>query len=88
MLVIRRRAGESIFVGDDVEIQVLEVGPTRVKLGVVAPDRVTILRKEVKQTREQNLIAARRLTEEGILSLLRGLPPALTGLPRSISEKP
>ena len=61
MLVIRRRAGESVLIGDDVEIQVTEIGPTRVKLCVSAPKEVTVLRKEVKLTREENLAAAREL---------------------------
>lgn len=59
MLVIRRRAGESILIGEDIEIQVAEIGAGRVKLGIAAPADVTVLRKEVKLTRDQNLAAAR-----------------------------
>ncbi len=61
MLVIRRRAGESILIGDDIEIQVTDIGPSRVKLCISAPKEVPILRKEVKLTREENLAAAREL---------------------------
>ena len=50
MLVIRRRAGESILIADDIEIEVLETTPTRVKLGIKAPKEVTVLRKEVRLT--------------------------------------
>lgn len=88
MLVIRRRAGESIQVGDDIEIQILEVGPTRVKLGIVAPQRVAVLRGELKLTREQNLAAAGGATESGILALARSLSRAGAGPPNSIEEKP
>ena len=59
MLVIRRRAGESILIGEDIEIQVAEIGAGRVKLGIAAPAEVAVLRKEVKLTRDQNLAAAR-----------------------------
>lgn len=59
MLVIRRRAGESVLIGDEVEVRVTEIGPTRVKLCILAPKDVVILRKEVKLTREENVAAAR-----------------------------
>jgi carbon storage regulator len=88
MLVIRRRAGESILVGDDVEIQILDVSPTRVKLGIVAPQNVTILRSEVKLTKEQNLAAAEGVTESRILALVRSLSRAGAERLKSISEKP
>ena len=68
MLVIRRRAGETLLIGDAIEIEILELGPTQVKLGIRAPREVMILRKEVQLTREQNRAAAglpglRRLRE-------------------------
>jgi carbon storage regulator len=66
MLVIRRRAGESILIADDIEIEVLETTPTRVKLGIKAPKEVTVLRKEVRLTENHNRAAA----EEIPLSLL------------------
>ena len=37
MLVIRRRSGESLLVGDNVEIEILEVSGGQVKLGIRAP---------------------------------------------------
>ena len=46
MLVMRRRAGESFTIGDDVEIEVLEIAGTRVKLEIVAPEATPIVRKE------------------------------------------
>ena len=58
MLLIRRRAGESILIGEDIEIQVIEAGPHRVKLGIVAAPHIPVMRKEVQLTREQNQAAA------------------------------
>ncbi len=58
MLVIRRRAGEAIVLPDGVEIHVLEIGGSRVKLGVVAPAHVPVLRKEAVEAGLQNLAAA------------------------------
>ncbi len=58
MLVIRRHPGESIQIGEDVEIVVIDCGQGRVKLGIRAPQEIAVMRSEVKLTREQNLAAA------------------------------
>lgn len=67
---MRRRAGESFLVGDGVEIEVLEILGTRVKLGIVAPDSVLIQRKEIKITREENITAARSVRRPDVSSLI------------------
>jgi carbon storage regulator len=74
MLVIRRRAGDSILIGDQVEIQVMECGPHRVKLGIRAPQEVQVVRAEVKRTRDQNLAAARAVPVDWprLIGSLRG----------------
>ncbi len=58
MLIIRRRPGESIVIGEDIEVQVTEIGPKRVKLCITAPKEVAVMRKEVRLTRDTNLAAA------------------------------
>jgi carbon storage regulator len=58
MLVIRRRAGEGLLIGTDIQIEILEVSPTRVKIGIVAPSALPIVRKEVVLTRQENLAAS------------------------------
>lgn len=47
MLVLRRKVGESLIVGDDIELVVLGVEGDRVKLGIQAPKDVEIVRKEL-----------------------------------------
>ena len=59
MLVMRRRAGDAIQIGPNIEIEILEVTPTRVKIGIVAPAELHIVRKEIVLARDQNLAAAR-----------------------------
>jgi len=59
MLVLRRRAGESILIGDDIEIEVLELNSQGAKIGIKAPRELVVLRKELKITQEQNALAAR-----------------------------
>jgi carbon storage regulator len=70
MLVIRRHPGESILIGEDIELEVIECGHNRVKLGIRAPRQVTVLRSEVKLTRDENLAAARSLAAGTIPSVL------------------
>jgi len=58
VLVIRRHPGETLHIGGDVELVVIDCAPGRVKLGIRAPQHVAVVRGEVKSTREQNLAAA------------------------------
>jgi len=74
VLVIWRRCGESLFVGEDVEIEVLDARANRVKLGITAPDSVQIVRRETRITREENIAAALSAGHEMIEHLLRCLP--------------
>jgi len=76
MLVMRRRAGESFLIGESIEIEVLEIFGTRVKLGIVAPDSVLIQRKEIKIARDENLKAARSVRQPNISSLVNRVGPA------------
>ena len=76
MLLIRRRAGESILIGEDIEIQVIDVTPSRVKLGIIAPRSVPVLRKEIRLSAEQNRAASASLTPETIASLVNRLRQA------------
>jgi carbon storage regulator len=70
MLVIRRRPGQSVLIGEDVEIEILDAGPGKVKLGITAPREILVLRKEIRFTREENLMAAQGVTPEAVRTLL------------------
>lgn len=64
MLVFTRRRGETIMIGDGIEVQVLRIGRDGVRLGVVAPPSVPVHRQEVyAQIREANQTAARPLSD-------------------------
>jgi carbon storage regulator len=47
MLVLTRKLGQSIMIGDEVEIVVLEVRGEQVRIGIRAPKTVSVHRKEV-----------------------------------------
>ena len=71
MLVTRRREGEALLIGDNIEVLVLEIGQGRVKLGVSAPADVPVERKEWRLVEEQNRDAsasAESAYVQGILS--------------------
>ncbi len=49
MLALGRRVGESIDIGDNVIIVVVQIGKGKVRLGIEAPDSVLIMRSELAQ---------------------------------------
>lgn len=64
MLVLTRKKGQSIMVGDDVEISVVEVDGDAVRIGIKAPRDVAIYRREIYQAiQEENIRAARAAAE-------------------------
>lgn len=59
MLVLTRRLNQSIKIGDDVEITVIEVRGDQVRLGVTAPRDISVHRKEIYlQIQQENRAAA------------------------------
>lgn len=55
MLVIKRKQGESLLIGDNIEINIVNIENGSVKLAISAPKSVTILRKELyKEIEEEN----------------------------------
>lgn len=47
MLVLSRKPGERILVGDDVKITVIRIGPNSVRIGIDAPGHLNIVREEL-----------------------------------------
>ena len=60
MLALTRKKGESIIIGDDIEVTVLSIAGDAVKIGIDAPRAVPVNRKEIYlQIMEQNKKAAK-----------------------------
>lgn len=60
MLVLTRRKGESIIIGEDIAIHVLEVSGDAVRIGIKAPKEVSIYRREIYEAiLKENIAAAR-----------------------------
>lgn len=48
MLILSRRVGEAIMIGDDIIIRVMEIGG-QVRLGIIAPREIEVHREEIYQ---------------------------------------
>lgn len=58
MLVLTRRPGESIVVGQDIVITVIEIKGGQVRIGIDAPREVDVYREEIyEQVRQENIAA-------------------------------
>ena len=47
MLLLSRRTGETIQIGDDITVTVLQVNGNQVSIGITAPDDVKVMREEL-----------------------------------------
>ena len=66
MLVVRRRPGELIRIGADVQLRLLSIGRTSVRLGIEAPRSVPInMRQESQPENSEKTLAAGRYGETG-----------------------
>jgi carbon storage regulator len=60
MLMMARREGETILIGDDIEVVIAHIGRSRVKVGIRAPREMIVIAREVKLVRDENVAAAAR----------------------------
>jgi carbon storage regulator len=59
MLIITRRPGEKVMLGDDVVIEVIEVSGSSVRIGIAAPRSIPVYREEIwRAVRDENAAAA------------------------------
>lgn len=58
MLVITRRASESVIIGKDIEIIISEVSGDKVKICIDAPKDIPVMRKELLETKKLNVEAS------------------------------
>lgn len=54
MLVLQRKKSQSILIGDNIELSVLEIGADWVKLAISAPKDISILRQELAEAAQAN----------------------------------
>jgi carbon storage regulator len=82
MLILTRKLGESITIGDDIKITFLEAKGKQVKLGVEAPTHIAVHREEIYDLiREQNIQAVKVASIENA-----ALPDIWDGLKNLLSK--
>lgn len=69
MLIITRKKGESLMIGDDIEITISKIEDGSVKIGIDAPKDVTILRKELYEAVEEENKEASKIDLEILKNL-------------------
>lgn len=74
MLALARKVNQSIIIGNDIEITLLEIKGDQVKMGINAPKSVPIYRKEIyEQIQEENKKAAQtEIDVETLKNLFKG----------------
>jgi carbon storage regulator len=91
MLVLTRRTGESIIIGGEIIVTVLEVRSDQVRIGIQAPRSVQVHREEVlRQVEAENAAAAASAAQAAAMLGRRALPPRMPpgGLPSRASQPP
>ncbi|HPS92984.1 MAG TPA: carbon storage regulator CsrA [Deltaproteobacteria bacterium] len=64
MLILTRKVGESVAIGDDIQVSVIEIKGSQVKLGIRAPRDVTVHREEIYlKIQDENRRAAQVSTD-------------------------
>lgn len=58
MLILSRKPGESFYIGENIEVTILDFQNDKIKVGIKAPEDVIIIRRELKETMEANLESA------------------------------
>ncbi len=60
MLILTRKVGESIVIGDDIVIKVVETGKNNIRIGIDAPREITVLRQEVYDSiQRENILSSK-----------------------------
>ena len=73
MLILTRKKGESIKIGDEIEIFITEVKGDKVRIGISAPENMKITRTELYLTVENNKEAADKVDLLKVFQLTRNL---------------
>lgn len=71
MLVLSRKPGESVIIGGDIHVRILEVKGESVRLGIEAPKETTVHRREVYEAIIRENRAAAKVAKDIAVSLPR-----------------
>ena len=81
MLMMSRREGETILIGEEIEIEIVHIGRSRVRLGIRAPRALPVMAREMKLVSEENRAAAGTRVAD-LTTIVAHLQPASAAVPR------
>ena len=81
MLVLSRQRDETIMIGDDIEVTVVDIRGDKVRLGITAPKEVSVDRKEVYDAIQRENRAAAQVKPEDVAPLNQAEKPAAPAAP-------
>ncbi len=93
MLVLSRQRDETIMIGDEVEITVVDIRGDKVRLGITAPRHIQVHRKEVYDAIKRENQQAANLTPQDVSEVIDSgagsgaTPPPLPGPPKNGPEE-
>lgn len=79
MLILTRRVGENVIVGDDIVISVIEVRGDAVRIGISAPRSLSVHREEVWLELQRANAKAASTSDEAIGSAVSGINDLISG---------
>ncbi|WP_149203341.1 carbon storage regulator CsrA [Actinotalea subterranea] len=85
MLVLSRRVGERLIIGDNIVITVIDVRSDGVRIGIDAPREVRVTRAEILEAVTQANVEATRSADDDAVEALRALRPPTPPAPAAAS---
>jgi len=79
MLVLSRQRDETIMIGDDIEVTVVDIRGDKVRLGINAPREISVHRKEVYDAIRRENRAAAQVKPEDVSGVGKVTPPGSAG---------
>ena len=74
MLVISRKAGESLIIAGQIKITLISLGSDKVTIGIEAPREIKVIREELVETIEANKVSSEKIDQtdyRGIAALIK-----------------
>lgn len=73
MLVLRRQQGQSFTIGDAIEVRILQIGRGHVKVGIVGPREIEVVRTEIARLNQSAVLQPPTEVDETLRKLLNRL---------------
>jgi carbon storage regulator len=61
MLILSRNYGQSIKIGDDIEIKILGTSQNQARIGIEAPEDINVIREEIQHKKPRRIVYKRRI---------------------------